>query len=123
MKLLNDFFSITQSTVTPSCIDVDIQLNANHIIYDGHFPDKPITPGVIQMQMIDELLKLNIHKKLNLFFLKQCKFINILDPFENANLHINIQIEKQEKEIMVRAISCNEQKIFLKLIGLYGVLK
>jgi 3-hydroxyacyl-[acyl-carrier-protein] dehydratase len=121
MKLLNDFFSITQSTVTPLSIDVDIQLNANHTIYNGHFPGKPITPGVIQMQIVDELLKVNIHKKMTLLYLTQCKFLNVLNPNVNAGLHINIAIEKQEKEIVVRSFGYTKDTIFFKLIGTYGI--
>jgi 3-hydroxyacyl-[acyl-carrier-protein] dehydratase len=121
MKLLNDFFSIIQSTVTPLSIDVDIQLNAKHHIYNGHFPGKPITPGVIQMQIVDELLKVNIHKKMTLLYLTQCKFLNVLNPNVNASLHINIAIEKQEKEIVVRSIGCTKDTIFFKLIGRYRI--
>ena len=34
-----------------------IKLNKDHDIYNGHFPNNPITPGVIIIQIIKEILE------------------------------------------------------------------
>jgi 3-hydroxyacyl-[acyl-carrier-protein] dehydratase len=37
---------------TTDNIASEIRINAEHHLFNGHFPGAPVTPGVIQLQMI-----------------------------------------------------------------------
>ena len=64
--LLNDFYIIT------ACVNLsaesgeigcfEVRFNAEHPIYKGHFPSKPITPGACLVQIAAELLAKAIKK-------------------------------------------------------------
>ena len=58
--LINDFFQIQNIDSLPNSIEAKIELNASHQIFDGHFPNNPITPGVIQLQIVKELLEFHL---------------------------------------------------------------
>ena len=55
MILKNDFYHIAQASVDLPRATYEIALNAQHFIYQAHFPGEPITPGVCILQMACEL--------------------------------------------------------------------
>ena len=66
MSLKNDFYTVKE-TASPleNSVKGLIELNAAHIIYKGHFPEMPVVPGVLQIQIIKELLEDHLNKKIN----------------------------------------------------------
>ena len=64
--LINDFFKVLESNNTDNTLVSLVKINAQHTIFDGHFPNNPVTPGVVQLQMVKELLEQNLNKNLAL---------------------------------------------------------
>lgn len=62
MKLLNDFFKITDIQADNDEIRCVVKLNAEHVIYQAHFPGNPITPGMLLLQIATEILQLYLSK-------------------------------------------------------------
>ena len=50
--LKNDFYQILDETAS----ETRVRLNPAHVIYQAHFPGRPITPGACQIQMVTEIL-------------------------------------------------------------------
>ena len=44
--LLNDFFTINETVRSETEIWAELLINSNHIIFEGHFPNQPVVPGV-----------------------------------------------------------------------------
>ena len=57
-----------------------IQLNAEHPIYKGHFPEQPITPGACLMQITEELLSLAKGKRMQIREVSNLKFVALHTP-------------------------------------------
>ena len=53
--LKDDFFIFTDLQTEGNIVKTDIELNAAHTIFKGHFPDQPILPGVCMLQMVKEV--------------------------------------------------------------------
>ena len=119
MKLLNDFFEVLETSVSQTGFVTTIELNPNHIVYSGHFPGYPVTPGVIQVQIVHELLEKQFGRKLKLKGMPQCKFLKILNPEETAQIAIHIEFDKKEELIKVRAWGKNGNDIYFKLTSSY----
>jgi 3-hydroxyacyl-[acyl-carrier-protein] dehydratase len=119
MKLLNDFFSIINHTNTDSVHTFEIKLNAHHRIYQGHFPGQPVTPGVIQLQIVDELLKQFINSKMVIKQITQCKYLHILNPFNHNIMDLTINFEIEKEQIIVKAIGFWNDIVFFKLSEIY----
>lgn len=98
-----------------------IQLNPRHIIYTGHFPGHPVTPGVIQMQIVHELLERQFCQDIKLLTMSQCKFLNILNPQETSRLVVHIEYNRVNNLVTVKARGGNENGtvVFFNLNATY----
>ena len=81
---------------TSETISADVNLNADHKIFDGHFPGSPVTPGVIQLQIVKEILELHLKKELQLKTMRTSKFLKILNPLETPHFQVNIKFVQSE---------------------------
>ena len=67
---------------------VMIALNANHQIYQAHFPGNPITPGVCIVQIIGELLSGRVNRPLALSKITNLKFNATISPIDNPEVEV-----------------------------------
>jgi len=115
MRLLDDLFSIISYEVFQESMMITIVLNAEHIIYLGHFPGFPVTPGVIQMQIVQELLEYQLKQKVQLQAMPDCKFLSILNPKETSHLKVNIKYRLVEGTYRVTARGESDDVLVFKL--------
>ena len=115
MKLINDFFEVIEYSETEVGFRAAIKLNPNHIVYSGHFPGHPVTPGVIQIQIVHELLEKHFGRKLKLETMSNCKFLKVLNPVETVKIVIHVELKEKEEIINVKAWSKNGSDIYFKL--------
>ncbi len=94
--LLNDFFTITDTVSSATEIWAELVINADHKIFEGHFPNQPVVPGVCMMQMIKEILEQVIDKKTNLVKAADMKFLAVIDPRQNNLIHASIKMATDE---------------------------
>ena len=66
MTFSKQLYDTISTTFTENSLSILIRLNAKHSIYEGHFPEQPITPGVVQLAIIKELLAEHLQVKLAL---------------------------------------------------------
>ena len=119
MKLINDFFEVLETSVSEVGFITTIELNPGHIVYSGHFPGHPVTPGVIQMQIVHELLEKHFCKNLKLITMPQCKFLKILNPNETSRIVIHIELNRTDELLNIKARGENGTDIFFKLNSVY----
>jgi len=120
MTLKDNFFQIKERCKTTTGMDYTIQLNAEHFIYEAHFPNNPITPGVCIIQIIKELTMEMLHKNLFLKKLHNVKFLNVINPVENREVVFSISIlSENEDTYKVNAVVYNETAQFAKLSMLF----
>lgn len=119
--LINNFFTITTIEQTESSILSTIKIDASHQIFGGHFPNNPVTPGVVQIQIIKELLEKVFNQKLMLKEMGRCKFLAILNPNKNAEIFIKIGFTKEDGMIKVTAegTSKDSSQTFFKFNARY----
>ncbi len=89
--LLNDFFFINEKVTSETEIWAELVINTNHKIFEGHFPNQPVVPGVCMMQVVKEILELVIGKETNLVQAAEMKFLAVINPLENNLIHASIK--------------------------------
>tara|TARA_X000000368_G_scaffold158088_1_gene124540 strand:+ start:619 stop:996 length:378 start_codon:yes stop_codon:yes gene_type:complete len=103
-----------------STITTKVKLNKDHPIYNGHFPNNPITPGVIIIQIIKEIVEEYLD---DLFFLKKIinvKYISPINPTIHNLLIIEIYIQKEKDSIIVKSlIKFNNLDTAVKFRGIF----
>ena len=80
MNFRNNLYIIDDVKRMDDGVVYTIHLNAEHIIYQAHFPGDPITPGVCILQMGLELLSDTVGQALEISSVKNVKFLSILHP-------------------------------------------
>ena len=75
---------------------VKIRLLPESAIYEGHFPGNPVTPGVCQVGIVEELLGTCFGKQVTLREIKNLKFMEVLRP--EPQVEPVVVFEKMEEE-------------------------
>lgn len=120
MILQNTFYSIQSLESDAERIEARIALNADHRIFEGHFPENPVTPGVVQMEMIKELLTTHFDRSIQLLSMSNCKFLAILNPTVHPEVVVSIQWKSEEGTIKINAQIASDDTSFLKLSAVYA---
>lgn len=117
MTLLNDFFYMTSNEADEKGgITYHIRLNPAHIIFGAHFPGNPITPGVCQIGMVEELVSLQEGKRLRITGISNIKYMNTLTPTEHETFDIRISpLKVQDSEYIVQCVMSSPDCVFTKM--------
>lgn len=103
--------------------NIQIELNPKHEIFDGHFPNNPIMPGVCMIQIIKELTELFTSQKLFLSKVSNVKFMAIINPFTHSILDLNLNIMNNGEEVKVKNSSFFESTNALKFSAVFKILE
>lgn len=96
-------------------ISAQIKLNPTHEIFKGHFPGKPIMPGVCMIQIIKELTERNLGHDLFLSVASNVKFMAIINPETDPILLIDIDLTAMDGSIRVKSTTKFGETVALKL--------
>ena len=94
-----------------------IQFDPGHGIFTGHFPGKPIVPGVCMMQIIQELLSKILDRKLMIKKASNIKFLHVIDPTIHLQVNVNIDYTIDNGNVKTSANIANESLTFMKFAG------
>lgn len=95
--LLEGFYKIKHIATDDHIIwYVSAELNPNHKLYQGHFPQHPIVPGVCILQLIKECTETIQNTTLLYTQITSCKFLSTIDPTENQSLEFTLTIKSTE---------------------------
>lgn len=121
--MLNEnFFKIITITSDSESIEAKIKIDASHEIFSGHFPENPITPGVVQLQIVKEIFELVTGDKKTLKEVGRCKFLAILDPRKDpeVTIKINYQLVENIYKISTQGLSLDTSQTFFKFTAKYA---
>ena len=92
--LLDNFYTILSSESSDSTIwTIQIKLNPGHPVYQGHFPEHPVVPGVCLLQLIKECVEDIRQQKLQVTQVSSCKFLSAINPIETP--HISVALTEE----------------------------
>lgn len=96
--LIEDFYYVKKKeSLEDGGFLYEVSLNTKHKVYQGHFPEKPITPGVCNIQMIKELAEDVLSKPLTLKTIDRCRLTAMVTPDGSPTLNVKIKVEDGEK--------------------------
>lgn len=101
--LLEDFYEIRKlSNFDENRIELIVELQKNHDIFKGHFPNYPVTPGVAMLQILKNSLEKHLQTSLQLQSSSQIKFLNLVNPNEETILIFLIEFTKENDFVKVK---------------------
>ena len=120
MLLKDSFYTILSDTKTETGFRFEIEIDKNHAIFEGHFPENPVTPGVVQMEIVKELLKYAKNRSLTLSSMPSCKFLAILNPQISSKISVDLELKDETEEgFRVNASFLDENTAYLKMTAIY----
>ena len=115
MILKDNFFTIKSQEITDKKADFRIKLNAESFVYQAHFPNNPITPGVLLIQIITELFGSLKGRKFNINTLKSVKFTAPINPMEFPEVDFSLDFSENECLCHVKAVIFETKTVFAKI--------
>ncbi|MGY5849359.1 hydroxymyristoyl-ACP dehydratase [Salegentibacter sp. F14] len=120
--LLKDFYTVAASREKDGKLITHLKINKDHEIYHGHFPNRPVTPGVILMQLFKEDVERSLENSLQLKSANNVKFMSVIDPFINNDLFLEYSFEGNNQEIRLKGIAKTSEGISLKINAIYKLI-
>lgn len=117
--LIQDFYQIIDLTQLENDHSARIELNENHPIFDGHFPENPVMPGVCMFQIIQELTEKVVQKKLSLQQVSNVKFMVLINPKIDNQLTFHFSIVPENATYKVKSQLVFQEQIALKMNATY----
>jgi len=88
-----DFYRFNVTEKEEERVVVEVVFNEKHPIFKGHFPSKPIVPGVMLMQTVKELFE-DMSGISSTIESADLKFMNPVIPGKENQINIEIKHEK-----------------------------
>ncbi len=110
MKLQNELYTIVEINDRVA----RIRLLPECAIYQGHFPGNPVTPGVCQVGIVEELAGEICCFRLRLKEVKLLKYIDILRPSTDD---VEVKFDKLEEEgdvVVAKGVWMSGGRVFTK---------
>lgn len=99
-----------------------IKLNPKHPIFQGHFPGKPVTPGVCMLQITKEICEDITKKKLFMHRANNIRFSAIIDPNIHPMLRLELEITPNDDGFQVKNNCFFEDTLALKISNSYQII-
>lgn len=121
MILKDDFYTVAHFAEENDTIRATLELNAGHSIFEGHFPEQPVVPGVCMIQMVKELLEATTGKRMLLRQADHIKFLSVIDPMQHTTVQAEVLYSSKEENEwqVVASLHCGEMVCF-KLKGVFA---
>lgn len=116
--LIPHFYSVKEFNFTDNQLKSIIELNPEHDVFKGHFPNNPVTPGVCMLQILKELTEQATNTNLVIKECSNVKFMALINPEVNAVLAIIIDINPLEEGFKIKASASFDETIALKVNAL-----
>ena len=92
-----------------------VSLRPDCIVYEGHFPGEPVSPGVCNIQMIKECAEQVAGKSLLLNNLQQCRLTTLVTPVQHPQVEVIIRLEEKGDAYKLKATIGKGEDTYLDL--------
>ncbi len=83
----------------------EIELDASHPLFEGHFPGNPILPGVCTVQIIRELVEQFLQKSLYMTKAGNIKYLGFVNPVTMPLLSFQVNLKEADNRIILCSAS------------------
>jgi len=93
----------------------EVTVNPEDDIFNGHFPGRPILPGVCSLAIIKECACRVSSLSLRYYEMPQCKFTGMVDPLTNNRLTVKFSLLPSEIGYTLNCTVENGERVVMKL--------
>ena len=97
-------------------------ITVNEPIFTGHFPEKPVLPGVCLTHIVTELLSKGLENQYRLEEGKQLKFLSLVTPDVTTSLQYVITYKEIDEKVTLSADVKAGETVCFKIKATYSLL-
>jgi 3-hydroxyacyl-[acyl-carrier-protein] dehydratase len=113
------FYIIQSEESSEGTFRFRVVFDAGHAVFAGHFPGRPIVPGVFLTEIIRDcvnIFKSNIYK---ISGITSIKYLNVIDPGETPEVTLSGTIvEESEGKLTLNAQFSAGEVVFARMKGI-----
>lgn len=98
---MKDIYTIENTVTEDARCAVTVQLNADHPIYQAHFPGYPITPGAVLFGIAVRLVAMQWDEPKDVQEVKNVKFLQPHHPQEHPHLTFSYEINTSTVNVVI----------------------
>ena len=118
--LTDPIFKILSINSTEGLISAALEIDINHEIFNGHFPEQPVVPGACMVQLVKDILEKRLDKTLQLKIANNLKFLELINPQVITNLQLQLSYIIEDDLVRVNGDLVAEDVVYFKFQGIYG---
>jgi 3-hydroxyacyl-[acyl-carrier-protein] dehydratase len=117
---MEPYFSVESIQQTDGKSLAHIRLNDAHLVYKGHFPDVPVTPGVVLTDICRLLAQQICGIELQLKEAKSIKFLAMVNPKITPELLVSIDLTETENGLAGQFTGSFDERVYFKIHGRFS---
>lgn len=118
MLLENRYFEITDArTILRKEAVFRVRLLPDCDVYRGHFPGRPVCPGVCNIEMIKECAMLLSGRELSIGTIRQCRFTAVASPSISPELDVAVSLLPAGDDYVVSARISDKERTYVEYKG------
>ncbi len=94
-------------------------INAGSEVFAGHFPNQPIMPGVIMIEIIKRAAEIAVNSKIEMVSASNFKFLKMLNPNEHKSAALYFTLTDINDSWKVKAQLKIKGEIYFKADAIY----
>lgn len=118
--MLSDAIKIESIQKNENQILVSFTLHIESSVFKGHFPDRPVLPGVLQLQLLKVVLEKELQLSLILKESANIKYLIPIVPEYSDAFSMQITYGNSDNQIKAEAVIRNQDQVFTKMNCLYA---
>jgi len=119
IKNNRNIYSVLEIEKTSEGANYLIEIDFSQPIFQGHFPNKAVLPGVIMCDIIRYQASELLEKKLYLYSAKNIKFSRMIIPSNDNKYNIKLISYKKHNQYDIKATISKNDEIYFKINAKY----
>jgi 3-hydroxyacyl-[acyl-carrier-protein] dehydratase len=117
--LQNKLFTFFNLQTHGDLVTAAIELNAGHPIFEGHFPQQPVLPGVCMLQIVKEVVAVYSGKNIRLVKAGSMKFLSFVDPNRDELMQLEFKVADEAGQLTIDAQLLQSANVVFKFKGAF----
>lgn len=110
----NQLVQLQEKSSSEAEFEYEVTINPKHAIFDGHFPERAILPGVTMVEIFRRATELASGKKLRMQSSKSLKFLKMVEPSATTKLNLSLTLKTAEREVAAKGELSNAEGVYFK---------
>ncbi|MFN8276263.1 MAG: hypothetical protein U0T84_02165 [Chitinophagales bacterium] len=108
-------FHITNIAQHEKSLEALVRIDANHRIFAGHFPGRPVVPGVCQLELTENIVSQFLQLPIQVFEVVSAKYVAPINPVETPEITVKLNMEHNDAATTFSGTISAGEQVFCRL--------